>query len=361
MRKSRYTDSQILAILKQNENGVAVPELCREHGMSSAQFYKWRAKFGGMDASLMKRLKELEDENKRLKKMYAEERLVAEIRKEALEGKVVRPSQRKEMAKNAINRHAASIRIVCRSLGISSSCYHYQAKLSSENALVADWLLRLTETHRRWGFGLCFLYLRNVKGFRWNHKRVYRIYRELELNLRIKPKQTIKRDKPDALSVPQAINQVWSMDFMSDSLADGRSLRTFNVIDDYNREGLAIDVDLSMPSLRVIRSLEQVIEWRGKPAAIRCDNGPEYISNQLITWANQHQITILYIQPGKPTQNAYVERFNRTARHEWLDLHMFESVEQAQELATNWLWLYNNERPNMAIGGVPPKQLLRAA
>ena len=265
------------------------------------------------------------------------------------------------MAKNAVKHYNISIRFACESLGISASCYHYQAKLGGENALVADWLLRLTGTHRRWGFGLCFLYLRNVKGFRWNHKRVYRIYCELELNLRIKPKRRLKRDKPEALSVPQAINQVWSMDFMSDSLADGRALRTFNVIDDYNREGLAIDVDLSMPSLRVIRSLEQVIEWRGKPAAIRCDNGPEYISNELISWANKHRITILYIQPGKPTQNAYVERFNRTARHEWLDLRMFESVEQAQELATNWLWLYNNERPNMAIGGVPPKQLLRAA
>jgi putative transposase len=265
------------------------------------------------------------------------------------------------MAITAVKHYNISIRFACECLGISASCYHYQAKLSGENVVVADWLLRLTETHRRWGFGLCFLYLRNVKGFRWNHKRVYRIYRELELNLRIKPKRRIKRDKPEALSVPLAINQVWSMDFMSDSLADGRSLRTFNVIDDYNREGLAIDVDLSLPSARVIRSLEQVIEWRGKPAAIRCDNGPEYISNELITWANKHRITILYIQPGKPTQNAYVERFNRTARHEWLDLHMFESVEQAQELATNWLWLYNNERPNMAIGGVPPKQLLRAA
>ena len=265
------------------------------------------------------------------------------------------------MAVNAVQHYNVSIRFACESLGVSASCYHYQAKLSGENAQVADWLLRLTNTHKRWGFGLCFLYLRNVKGFRWNHKRVYRIYRELELNLRIKPKRRIKRDKPDALSVPVAVNQVWSMDFMSDSLADGRSLRTFNVIDDYNREALAIDVDLSMPSARVIRSLEQVIEWRGKPAAIRCDNGPEYISNELITWANEHQITILYIQPGKPTQNAYVERFNRTARHEWLDLHMFESVEQAQDLATNWLWLYNNERPNMAIGGIPPKQLLRAA
>jgi putative transposase len=98
---------------------------------------------------------------------------------------------------------------------------------------------------------------------------VYRIYRELELNLRIKPKRRIKRDKPDALSVPVAVNQVWTMDFMSDSLADGRSVRTFNLIDDYNREGLTIDVDLSMPSARVVRSLEQVIEWRGKP---RCNS-----------------------------------------------------------------------------------------
>ena len=265
------------------------------------------------------------------------------------------------MAQRAVERHGISIRLACATYSISESCYRYQPKLGGENALIADWLLRLTETHKRWGFGLCFLYLRNVKGYGWNHKRVYRIYRDLELNLRIKPRRRIKRDKPDALSIPTAINHVWSMDFMSDSLSDGRSLRTFNVIDDYNRECLTIDVDLSMPSLRVIRALEQVMEWRGKPAALRCDNGPEYISGALVNWANQHQITLLYIQPGKPTQNAYVERFNRTARHEWLDMHDFASVEHAQELATQWQWQYNNERPNTSIGGVPPRWLLQAA
>ena len=265
------------------------------------------------------------------------------------------------MAQRAYKEHKASIRISCEVFSISPSCYHYQPKLSDENAEIADWLLRLTTANKRWGFGLCFLYLRNIKGYGWNHKRVYRIYRELELNLRIKPKRRIKRDKPDALSVPESINQVWSMDFMSDSLADGRSLRTFNVLDDYNREGLGIEVDLSLPSLRVIRSLEQIIEWRGKPASIRCDNGPEYISQQLINWANKNQITLLYIQPGKPTQNAYIERFNRTARHEWLELHIFKSIEHAQLLATQWLWIYNNERPHTAIGGVPPRRLLNAA
>ena len=251
--------------------------------------------------------------------------------------------------------------MACHCLDISVSSYYYQPQLSSDNQLIADWLLRLTTANRRWGFGLCYLYLRNVKGYAWNHKRVYRIYRELELNLRIKPRRRIKRDKPDALSVPMAPNQVWSIDFMSDSLVDGRTLRTFNVLDDYNREGLGIEVDLSLPSLRVIRSLEQMIEWRGQPNAIRLDNGPEYIAQALIDWANSRRITLMYIQPGKPTQNAYIERFNRTVRHEWLDLHVFESAEQAQALATQWLWLYNNERPNTAIGGIPPRQLLKAA
>lgn len=246
-------------------------------------------------------------------------------------------------------------------MSISESCYRYKPLNNAENQLIADWLLRLTQTHKRWGFGLCYFYLRNTKGFGWNHKRVYRIYRELELNLRIKPRRRLKRDRPDPLGEATAINQVWSMDFMSDSLADGRSFRTFNVIDDYSREALCIDVDLSLPSARVIRSLENVIEWRGTPSAIRCDNGPEYVSQVLIDWANEKRITLLYIQPGKPTQNAYVERFNRTARHEWLDLHDFESVEHAQMLATEWLWIYNNERPNTAVGGFPPATVKLAA
>jgi putative transposase len=150
------------------------------------------------------------------------------------------------------------------------------------------------------------------------------------------------------------------MDFMSDSPANGRSFRTFNVIDDFNREGLAIDVDFSMPSLRVIRSLEQIIEQRGKPKAIRCDNGPEYVSGEMMIWAKKNSIKLEYLEPGKPTQNAYVERFNRTVRHEWLDLFHFESIEHAQNLATQWLWTYNNVRPKSAVGGIPPRMKMPA-
>ncbi len=262
------------------------------------------------------------------------------------------------MAKTAVRKHNISIRQACTALFISLNCYRYQPKLSDENELIADWLIRLTTTYRNWGFKLCFLYLRNVKGFKWNHKRVYRIYRKLELNLRIKPKKRIIRNKPAPLHIPQAINQVWSMDFMHDSLSTGRSYRLLNVLDDYNREGLGIEVDFSLPAHRVIRVLENIIEWRGKPEVLRCDNGPEYISQTLLDWVERQSIRIAHIQPGKPQQNAYVERYNRTVRYDWLNQHLFETLEQVREQATRWLWIYNNERPNMALGGITPKQKL---
>ena len=266
--------------------------------------------------------------------------------------------RRKEMALRAVSEGRLTIRAACAAFTISESCYRYQPKLSHENAVIAQWRVALTEKEKTWGFKLCFFYLRNVKGFGWNHKRVYRIYCELALNLRIKPKRRLKRATPAALAVPDAANQTWSMDFMHAQLSDGRSFKTFNVIDDFNREGLAVEVDISLPALRVIRALDQVIEWRGKPKAIRCDNGPEYISHVLAEWAEKNGITLMFIQPGNPQQNAYVERYNRTVRYDWLNQHMFISIGEAQDSATQWLWTYNNERPNMAIGGITPAQKL---
>ena len=198
---------------------------------------------------------------------------------------MVRPSQRREMARAAVEGGRTSIRHVCQTFEVSQTCYRYQAQASEENARIADWLVRLTTSYRDWGFGLCFLYLRNVKGFGWNHKRVYRIYRELE----------------------------------------------------------------------------QIIEWRGKPRVIRCDNGPEYISGAMLSWAERQGIRIEHIQPGKPQQNAYIERYNRTVRYGWLAQTLFDTIEQVQCTATRWLWTYNHERPNMALGGITPKQKLALA
>jgi putative transposase len=267
------------------------------------------------------------------------------------------------MAKEVVALRGTSIRLACSVFTVSESCYRYEAKRNAANEQIADWLVRLTDNNRNWGFGLCYLYLRNVRGLQWNHKRVYRIYRELELNLRIKPRKRLARDKPEPLRVPQAINEVWSMDFMHDQLEDGRSFRLFNVIDDFNREALGMEIDFSLPSERVIRALKQIIAWRGKPQVIRCDNGPEYISATIQSWAKAWGIKLEYIQPGKPQQNAYVERFNRTVRYEWLSQHYWADLQKfrcslpsgcgntittariwpwaASPPSSDWPWLHN--------------------
>lgn len=262
------------------------------------------------------------------------------------------------MAQSLVHDKGLSIKVSCKLLMISEHCYRYRPKLSDDNTLIAHWLKLLTDKHKNWGFQICFSYLRNVKGYKWNHKRVYRIYTQLCFNLRIKPKRRLKRDKPEALTVPSAVNQVWSMDFMHARLYKGKAVRLLNIIDDFNREGLAIDIKHSHPSNSVIRTLENIIEYRGKPSAIRCDNGPEYISSKIVTWAKENGIELLYIQPGKPQQNAYIERYNRTVRYDWLNQYEFDSLSDMQDFSTKWLWHYNHERPNMALGGYTPMQKL---
>jgi putative transposase len=265
------------------------------------------------------------------------------------------------MAETAVAQRGISIALACRTFGLSETCYRHNPKLNYENEVIADLLIGLTKARKTWGFGLCFLYLRNVHGHGWNHKRVYRIYCEQELNLRIKPRKRLKREKPDELAVPERPNRVGSMDFMADRLGDGRAFRLLNVLDDFNREGLGIEADFSLPAERVVRALNQIIEWRGKPEVIRVDNGPEYISLTLMKWAELQGIVLQHIQPGKPQQNAYVERYNRTVRHEWLGQYIFETIAEVQDYATEWLWTYNNDRPNMGIGGITPVQKLKSA
>ena len=273
---------------------------------------------------------------------------------------MVAPFVRKQMAQSAVEIRQISIRRSCQLFGVSQTCYRYAAKSRDENKVVADSLIALSLRSRTWGFGLMFLHLRNVQHKPWNHKRVYRVYCELKLNLRIKPHQRVQRAKPEPLEVPERPNTCWSMDFMHDHLTDGRSYRSLNVIDDFNRELLCTEIDCSLPSVRVTRALDQVIEWRGKPSAIRSDNGPEYISSTVKEWADKHGIELKFIQPGNPQQNAYIERFNRTMRYELLSPNLFANIAEVQEAATEWGWSYNHDRPSMALNGRTPIQCLQA-
>lgn len=191
-----------------------------------------------------------------------------------------------------------------------------------------------------------------------NHKRVYRIYTEMKLNLRRKYKKRLPARVRAPLVQPQGPNMTWSMDFMHDGLINGKSFRSFNLIDDYNREVLTVVLDTSLTSARVIRELEKLIEWRGKPRKIRVDNGPEFVSQVMEDWARSKDIELKFIQKGKPYQNGYIERFNKTYRVEVLDNYAFDNLKQARTMTEAWMWMYNNERPHSALNYLTPRSFI---
>jgi len=214
-------------------------------------------------------------------------------------------------------------------------------------------LTALTDKHAAIGYWQCRYRLWN-KGYPWNHKRIYRVYTHMKLNIRRRAKKRLPERIKQPLLVATAPNETWSIDFMCDSLTDGRKFRLLNVIDDFNRESLAIEVDTSLPSLRVIRVLETLITERGKPTNIRTDNGPEFISHRLQQWCEDNTITLQYIQPGKPMQNAYIERKNGSIRRELLNAYLFYSLTEVRTMSAEWRMDYNTERPNKSLGYLSP-------
>jgi len=214
-------------------------------------------------------------------------------------------------------------------------------------------LAQIAENHHRWGFRKMAAYLKK-QGNTWNHKKIYRIYCEMGLNLRVKPKKRIPARERKPLIQPENTNACWSLDFMSDSLANGCPFRTFNVLDDFNREGLWIEIDMSLPATRVTLVLDMIASERGYPTQVRVDNGPEFISHQMAGWAWKHAVHIQYIQPGKPAQNGFVERFNRTYREDVLDAYVFHSLEEVKRITFEWLEEYNSIRPHASLGNQTP-------
>lgn len=237
---------------------------------------------------------------------------------------------------------------------MSRTSHQYKAKPKDDTALQAA-LTELTTKHVAIGFWQCCYRLWN-KGHWWNHKRIYRVYINMNLNIRRRAKRRLPERVKQPLVIPGAPNEMWSIDFMNDSLVDGRRFRLLNIMDDFNRESLAIEVDTSLPSLRVIRALEKLIAERGCPVNIRCDNGPEFISHKLEEWCNHEsrQINLQFIQPGKPMQNAFIERKNGSIRRELLNAYMFYSLAEVRAMSEQWRADYNTERPHKGLGYLPP-------
>jgi putative transposase len=252
--------------------------------------------------------------------------------------------------------HGLSIRKACSALNLSRSVYAYQPKPRDDGPII-EALTSLADRYPRYGFAKMFQMIRR-QGHGWNHKRVYRVYCVLKLNLRRKGKKRLPSRDPHPLIVPDLANICWSVDFMSDALYGGMRFRTFNVVDDFNREGLDIEVDTNLPAPRVIRVLDRIAAWRGYPAKLRMDNGPELISVAMAEWAEDHGVDLDFIQPGKPTQNSFVERFNRTYREEVLDLYIFSRLSEVREITDRWLKEYNQERPHESLGNLTPAEYL---
>lgn len=250
--------------------------------------------------------------------------------------------------------HRISVYRSCKLMDLScASYYRKRQRHSLEDREIIEALRQLASRHKRWGCDKMIAYLKNA-GKSWNHKRIRRIYKESGLNIRIKPKRHFKKTQPEYLFQPVFRNVCWSMDFMTDALIGGIKFRVLNVIDDYNRKAIGIASAFSMPATFVTRQLEQWCYIHGYPEMMRTDNGPEFISKHFQDWAATHNIQLRTIQPGKPAQNGFIERFNKTFRQDILDANHFYSLQEVQYSSNAWLVEYNTIRPHEALGNLAP-------
>ena len=249
-----------------------------------------------------------------------------------------------------------SERRACELAGQARSVQRYTAQREPDDELRGK-LEALAALRPRFGYRRLSILLRR-EGVEANHKRVWRVYREAGLSVRKKRRKRIawaSRPERPAAGEP---NARWSMDFMSDSMVDGRALRLLNVVDDFSRRAVAMEVDLSLPAPRVIRALEQASELYGLPRSIIVDNGPEFAGRLLDAWCHEHGIELIFIRPGKPVENAYAESFNGRVREECLNQHAFESVSHARSVIEAWREDYNTTRPHSSLAGLAPEDFL---
>ncbi len=267
---------------------------------------------------------------------------------------MVKPAERRRAADYVKKEHKVSTVRSCGLVGIERSSFYYHAEPRNDGAL-RQALKDAAAEHRRWGYRFLMTILRRV-GFRDNRKRVYRIYREEGLHVKQRKKKRTAKWRGEKLSAPSHINARWSMDFVHDATARGQKIRLLNIIDDCTRRCLRIEVDTSLSGERVARTLDQLIELHGKPRSLLMDNGPEFTGKRLDEWAYRNKVRLQFIEPGKPSQNGYVESFNGTLRNECLNENWFISVAEARMITERWRRKYNEVRPHSSLGYLTPEE-----
>jgi putative transposase len=257
-----------------------------------------------------------------------------------------------------IERFGLSVRRACKLVGLSRTSFGYKPVVKPDEEALRRRLRKLAETRRRFGYPRLHVLLWRA-GFMINHKRTERIYRQEGLILRIRRRKKMSSLLRTEMPKPSYPNHIWSMDFMRDSLACGRTLKVLSVVDEYTRKCFRIEVDTSINGVRVARALTEISQTEGLPEIIIIDNGPEFIGNALDVWAYQRGVKLTFIRPGKPVENAYIESFNGRFRDECLNENWFLTLDHAREIIEKWRIDYNSERPHSSLGYLTPEEFIR--
>ncbi|WP_119071273.1 IS3 family transposase [Aggregatilinea lenta] len=360
MPRKRYSPDEIIHKLREAEvllsQGLTVQEAVRQLGIAEQTYYRWRKEYGGLDKSQATRLKELERENLRLKKLVADLSLDKSILEEALSKKVISPARRREMVAHVQQQLDISERRACRVLRQPRATQRYASQRSDEDRRLTTRIVELASAYGRYGYRRITALLRD-EGWRANHKRVERIWRQE--GLKVPPKQP-KRGRlwlNDGSCVrlrPAYPNHVWSYDFMQDHTHNGVPFRILNIIDEYTRECLVARVERCLSHREVLEELTWLFCTRGLPAYIRSDNGPEFTAQRVRDWLSRLNVGPLFIEKGSPWENGYIESFNGKMRDELLNGEIFYSLKEAQVLIEDWRCHYNTRRPHSSLDYRPP-------
>ncbi|MEZ7813106.1 MAG: IS3 family transposase [Paracoccaceae bacterium] len=357
MRQSRFTEAQIIGLIKEQEAGMPTAEVCRRHGLSPASFYKFKAKYGGMNVSDTHRLKSLEHENAQLKRLLADTMLDNVVLKDLPGKELTTPNVRRAAARKAMLDHDISQRRACKLVGVDPKTVRRDKPLDSPE--VRKEMKVIASKRRRFGYRRIGVLLER-KGMFMNHKKLYRLY--TEENLGVRRRRGRKRARGSRTPMPVALRpgESWSLDFVSDTFGASRKFRMLAVNDNCCRENLCLMADTSISGARVARELDALVRVYGKPACIVSDNGTEFTSRAILKWARENDVDWHYIDPGKPQQNGFIESFNGSLRDELLNEEIFDTLDDARRKLALWRYDYNNVRPHSSLGNQTPAEARRA-
>ncbi|MBM4160080.1 MAG: IS3 family transposase [Ignavibacteria bacterium] len=360
MGRQKHTAEQIISKLREAEvlqgKGMSLEEVLRQLNISDATYYKWRKEYGGLRLDQAKRLKELEQENSRLRKVVSDLSIDNAILKEAAPGKLVSPVKRRRAVRELQEALQASERRVCRVLEQPRSTQRRPAVVKTDEAALRERMITLACEYGRYGYRRVTALLRG-EGWRVNHKRVARIWRQEGLKV---PKRQPKRRRlwlNDGSCIrlrPEHRNHVWSYDFVADRTSDGRPIRMLNIIDEYSRECLKIHIDRQVKATDVLYELSELFVERGAPDYLRSDNGCEFTAQPIREWLQRLGVKTLFIEPGSPWENGYIESFNGKLRDELLNGEIFDTVLEAKVITERWRKQYNTIRPHSSLQYRPP-------